>query len=78
MPPLHLKLGLTKDFFKAVVTCNSHGFTNLCSNFSSLSQGKLKERIFAGPQIWKVSKYRTLKMHSFEITHLESIQVVVL
>lgn len=54
LPPLHIKLGLMKQFVKAL---NKQGdcFKYLCDKFPALSEAKLKEGIFVGPQI------RTLK-----------------
>ena len=54
MPPLHIKLGLMKNFVKAMEKQNSNGFEFLCKNFPKLSLAKLKEGIFVGPQIRKV------------------------
>ena len=54
MPPLHIKLGLMKNFVKAMGKQNSNGFEFLCKKFPKLSLAKLKEGIFVGPQIWKV------------------------
>lgn len=54
LPPFHIKLGLMKQFVKAL---NKEGdcFKYLCEKFPALSEAKLKEGIFVGPQI------RTLK-----------------
>ena len=49
-PPLHIKLGLMKNFVKAMGKCNPSGFAFLYKNFPSISQAKLKEGIFVGPQ----------------------------
>ena len=54
MPLLHIKLGLIKNFVKAIAKQNSNGFEFLCKKFSKLSLAKFKEGIFVGPQIWKV------------------------
>ena len=43
MPPLHIKLGLMKNFVKAMAKQNSNGFKFLCKKFSKLSLAKLKE-----------------------------------
>lgn len=50
LPPLHIKLGLIKQFVKAL---NKQGdcFKYLCDKFPTLSEAKLKEGIFVGPQI---------------------------
>ena len=54
MPPLHIKLGLMKNFVKAMAKQNSNGFEFLCKKFPKLSLAKLKEGIFVGSQIRKV------------------------
>ena len=54
MPPLHIKLGLMKNFVKALAKQNSNGFEFLCEKFTELSRAKLKEGIFVGPQILEV------------------------
>ena len=54
MPPLHIKLGLIKNFVKALAKQNSNGFEFLCEKFTELSQAKLKEDIFVGLQILEV------------------------
>ena len=56
LPPLHTKLGLLKNFVKARGKSNSCGLTFLCKKFAKISETKLKEGIFVGPQIWKVLK----------------------
>jgi len=50
LPPLHIKLGLMKNFIKAV---NKHGkgFEYLRKKFLKVSDAKLKEAIFIGLQI---------------------------
>ena len=50
LPPLHIKLGLAKQFVKAL---NQQGetFGFICSLFPKLSDAKLKAGIFNGPQI---------------------------
>lgn len=55
LPPLHIKLGLMKNFVKAMDQ-NGKGFLYLKSVFSNLSDAKLKEGIFVGPQIRKLMK----------------------
>ena len=54
LPPLHIKLGLMKNFVKAMAKTNSLGFQYLCKKFPKLSEAKLKEGIFVGPQIREV------------------------
>lgn len=53
LPPLHIKLGLIKQFVKSL---NQAGacFKYLCSVFPGLSDAKLKEGIFVGPDIRKL------------------------
>ena len=54
MPLLHIKLGLMKNFVKAMAKHRLNGFAFLCKKFSKLRRAKLKERIFVGPRIWKI------------------------
>ena len=55
LPPLHIKLGLMKNFVKALHK-NGAAFQHLSTVFSGLSAAKLKEGIFVGPQIREVLK----------------------
>lgn len=55
LPPLHIKLGLMKNFVKAMDK-TGEGFLYLRSIFSKLSEAKLKEGIFVGPQIRQLMK----------------------
>ncbi|UYV76035.1 hypothetical protein LAZ67_13002235 [Cordylochernes scorpioides] len=50
LPPLHIKLGLMKNFVKAMDR-NASGFAYLKQKISSKSEAKIKEGIFVGPQI---------------------------
>ncbi|UYV83317.1 hypothetical protein LAZ67_23000493 [Cordylochernes scorpioides] len=50
LPPLHIKLGLMKNFIKAMDR-NTSGFAYLKQKCSSISDAKIKEGIFVGPQI---------------------------
>lgn len=50
LPPLHIKLGVMKKFVKAMDKL-SDGFLYLKSKFPKVSDAKLKEGIFIGPQI---------------------------
>ncbi|XP_049957523.1 uncharacterized protein LOC126474131 [Schistocerca serialis cubense] len=50
LPPLHIKLGLMKQFTKALDR-NGNCFTYICNTFPGLSCEKLKAGIFDGPQI---------------------------
>ena len=63
MPPLHIKLGLMKNFVKAMAKQNSNGFEFLCKKFSKLSLAKLKKGIFVGPQIRKVFEDPEFEKH---------------
>ena len=53
LPPLHIKLGLMKQFAKAL---NKEGdcFKYICEKFPIVSEAKLKEGIFNGPDIRKL------------------------
>ncbi|KYN14527.1 hypothetical protein ALC57_13268 [Trachymyrmex cornetzi] len=55
LPPLHIKLGLMKQFTKAL---NKDGkcFKYLQSKFQNLSDAKIKEGIFVGPDIRTLMK----------------------
>ena len=55
LPPLHIKLGLMKNFAKALHK-NSAAFQHLSIVFPGLGATKLKEDIFVGPQIREVPK----------------------
>ncbi|UYV76634.1 hypothetical protein LAZ67_14001539 [Cordylochernes scorpioides] len=50
LPPLHIKLGLMKNFDKAMDR-NASGFAYLIQKISSIIEAKIKEGIFVGPQI---------------------------
>ena len=50
LPPLHIKLELMKNFVKAMDP-TSDGFQYLQRKFPRISEAKLKEGIFVGPQI---------------------------
>ena len=62
LPPLHIKLGLMKNFVKALhKSCAA--FQHLSTVFLGLSAAKLKEVIFVGPQIrqgLKVTDFKEL------------------
>jgi len=55
LPPLHIKLGIIKQFVKAL---NKDGqcFKHMCNAFPELSTAKLNEGIFIGPQIRTLMK----------------------
>lgn len=50
LPPLHIKLGLIKQFVKALPK-DSPAFLYLKKKFPKLSEAKIKEGVFVGPQI---------------------------
>lgn len=50
IPPLHIKLGLMKQFVKSLDKSNAC-FQYLVGKFPKLSEAKLKEGVFDGPQI---------------------------
>ncbi|UYV74872.1 hypothetical protein LAZ67_12001574 [Cordylochernes scorpioides] len=56
LPPLHIKLGLMKNFVKAMDR-NASGFGYLKQKCSSISDTKIKEGIFVGPQIRELLQY---------------------
>ena len=53
LPPLHIKLGLMKNFVKALDK-DGKAFQYLCTKFPKISDAKIKEGIFVGPQIREV------------------------
>ena len=53
MSPLHIKLGLIKQFVKALDK-NSDAFKYLQNCFPKISEAKIKAGIFVGPQIRKI------------------------
>lgn len=53
LPPLHIKLGLIKQFIKSLPK-DGAGFQYLCSKFPRLSEAKLKEGVLVGPYIRKL------------------------
>lgn len=55
LPPLHIKLGLMKIFVKAMDR-SGDGFLYLKEKFPKLSEAKIKEGIFVGPQIRQLMK----------------------
>ena len=56
LPPLHTKLGLMKNFVKALGKTESAGFQYLVEKFPKISAAKLKEGVFVGPQNREVLK----------------------
>ena len=55
LPPLHIKLGLMKNFVEGI---NKEGqaFRYLRNKFTKISDAKVKEDIFVGPQIRQLMK----------------------
>ena len=55
LPPLHIKLGLTKQFVKALDK-DGAAFNYLQNLFPKLSEAKVKGSIFIGPQVKLILK----------------------
>ncbi|GBO43732.1 hypothetical protein AVEN_79381-1 [Araneus ventricosus] len=55
LPSLHIKLGLMKNFVKAM-DCGGNGFQYLRLKFPKVSETKIKEGIFVGPQFRQLMK----------------------
>ena len=53
LPTIHIKLGLMKNFVKALDK-EGKAFQYLCTKFLKISDAKIKEGIFVGPQIREV------------------------
>ncbi|GBL92566.1 hypothetical protein AVEN_123753-1 [Araneus ventricosus] len=53
LPPLHIKLGIMKQFIKSLPK-DGECFGYLCSKFPKLSEAKLKEGVFTGSDIRKL------------------------
>lgn len=53
LPPLHIKLGIMKQFVKALPK-DGPCFKYLCDKFQHLSDAKIKEGVFVGPEIRKL------------------------
>lgn len=56
LPPLHIKLGLIKQLVKALKKRDSEAFQYLFVKFPKLSEAKIKEGIFDGPQVRELIK----------------------
>ena len=67
LPPLHIKLGLIKQFVKAL-DCSGDCFEYICSTFPGLSYEKKKAGIFDGPQI------RTLLRDQYFVTIMTVVE----
>ena len=55
VPPLHIKLGLIKQFVKAM-NQSGQGFMYLSKTFPRLSSAKIKEGVFVDPLIRELKK----------------------
>ena len=53
LPPLHVKLGLAKQFVKALKP-TSRALRHIRQMFPSISEAKVKGGLFAGPQIGRL------------------------
>ena len=53
LPPLHIKLGITKQFLK-VLSKDGPSFMYIWDKFKYLSDAKIKEGIFVEPEIRKL------------------------
>lgn len=78
LPPLNIKLGLIKQFVKALPK-EGDCFKYLCEQFPGLSEAKLKEGVFVGPDIRKLSRDGSFvtKMNEKEKTAWLSFKLVV-
>lgn len=78
LPPLHIKLGLMKNFVKALHK-GGEAFNHLKEKFPKLSEAKVKEGIFVGPQIRKLLKDPTFdsKLTNIELAAWSSFRAIV-
>lgn len=60
IPPLHIKLGLMKNFVKAL-NREGQAFQYLKKKFTKMTDAKLKEGIFIGPQIKELMNDKTFE-----------------
>ena len=60
MPPLNIKLGLMKNFVKAMVR-NGTAFLYLREKFPLLSDTKIGEGVFTGPDIHSLLRYEVFE-----------------
>lgn len=60
LPPLHIKLGLVKNFIKRLDK-EGQAFAYLKTIFPNLTLGKIKEGMFDGPQIRKLLRNETFE-----------------
>jgi hypothetical protein len=54
LPPPYIKLGLTECLVKAMAKTHSQGLQYLAKNVNKISNAKLREGIFMGPQIQEI------------------------
>lgn len=78
LPPLHIKLGIMKQFVKALPK-DGDTFKYLASKFPRLSEAKLKEGVFVGPDIRKLMRDDIFdtKMKEIERSAWQSFKEVV-
>ena len=78
LPTLHIKLGLAKQFVKALKS-DSEAFKHVQAMFSKPSEAKVKGGIFTGPQIWQMldSKEIEGKMTALERDAWQSFRNIV-
>lgn len=78
LPPLHIKLGLIKNLVKAMDK-DGEGFAYLKQKFPKLSDAKIKEGIFVGPQIRELMKDEIFdkKLNTLEKTAWDCFKNVV-
>jgi hypothetical protein len=62
LPPLHIKLGLIKNFIKALPK-EGAAFAYVKTKFPAISDAKLKEGVFNGPDIRKLLCDSTFESH---------------
>ena len=62
LSPLHIKLGLMKQFVKALDK-NCDCFRNICSRFLAISREKVRDGIFDRPEIQTLIKDPALVLH---------------
>ncbi len=71
MPPLHIKLGLMKQFVRALDK-ESAAFKYLQDFFPKLSEAKVKAGVFVGPQIKKILECNEFTL---ERKHISAVNV---
>ena len=78
LPPLHIKLGLAKQFVKALKP-TSRTFRHIRQMFPSISEAKVKGGIFVGPQITRVlaSEELEVQMSDLERNAWQAFRMIV-